>query len=428
MNKIITKIYELFRRITMSIFGYKIIEEASKKFTPAIYELYNSLVNYFLRTTIQYSKKFRDLKNMLESISVQITTENLLLKKNITETLSVYHSDVLNLNKNRDIIEELKHDAQGLRNWRIYSRDHFLHYLVTHPEIFEQFYNMLEDEQSRATFDWLVGYRIGILQFGEQEFWKTEKTSTLYKIFNNGFTPEEVQNTFQQASTLRNSFDIHSEIYTIWHTFILKHYELSQIYEHKPGDIIFDLGGACGDTALFFSRLTGNTGKVYVFEPGTEYRQKISENLSYFSIQNVIIVPFGCFFEQKNLFYNQNFICDQHTTRSEEVKYVTLDSFVVENNIKKIDFIKLDIKGRETEAIKGSIKTIKNMRPALAISIYHNLKNEYKKFYKLSQYLKILCKNYNFYIRHYDSCLYKTIFFGIPQEKVYRQDYKKSNI
>lgn len=425
MNKIITKIYEFFRRITMSIFGYKIVEEISKKFTPTIYELYHYLVNYFLRTTIQYSKKFRDLKNMLESMSVQITTENLLLKKNITETLNEYHTDVLNLNKNKDIIEELKHDAQGLRNWRTYSRDHFLHHLVTHPEIFEQFYNMLEDDQSRATFDWLVGYRIGILQFGEQEFWKTEKTSALYKIFNNGFTPEEIQNTFQKASTLRNSFDMHSEIYTIWHTFILKHYELSQIYEHKPGDIIFDLGGACGDTALFFSRLTGNTGKVYVFEPGTWYRQKINENLSYFSIQNVIIVPFGCFSEQKTLFYNQNFICDQHTNGSEEVKCITLDSFVIENNIKKVDFIKLDIEGGETEALKGSIKTIKNMRPSIALSIYHNGSNGYEDFYTLPSLIKDLCKNYNFYLRHDNACIYETILFCIPIEKLYRMDHKK---
>ena len=45
----------------------------------------------------------------------------------------------------------------------------------------------------------------------------------------------------------------------------------------------------------------------------------------------------------------------------EEVNEVTLDRFVSDNKIDKIDFIRMDVEGYETEIIKGGINTLKAM-------------------------------------------------------------------
>ena len=53
------------------------------------------------------------------------------------------------------------------------------------------------------------------------------------------------------------------------------------------------------------------------------------------------------------------------------VNVTTLDKFVEENNI-KVGLIKTDVEGFEQNLLKGAMKTIKEQKPALLISIYHN--------------------------------------------------------
>jgi hypothetical protein len=52
-------------------------------------------------------------------------------------------------------------------------------------------------------------------------------------------------------------------------------------------------------------------------------------------------------------------------------KTMTLDSFVKECGIERVDFIKIDAKGSEREIIKGAKETIKRFKPKMAIAAYH---------------------------------------------------------
>lgn len=53
------------------------------------------------------------------------------------------------------------------------------------------------------------------------------------------------------------------------------------------------------------------------------------------------------------------------------VETTTIDTFVQENNITKIDFIKVDIEGAERLMLKGAKKTLQTLKPKLAICTYH---------------------------------------------------------
>lgn len=55
--------------------------------------------------------------------------------------------------------------------------------------------------------------------------------------------------------------------------------------------------------------------------------------------------------------------------RTIKVRTSTLDSFVDENNIKGIDFIKIDVEGHELQVIMGGVNTLKALRPVLQIEI-----------------------------------------------------------
>jgi FkbM family methyltransferase len=59
------------------------------------------------------------------------------------------------------------------------------------------------------------------------------------------------------------------------------------------------------------------------------------------------------------------------------IKTVTIDAFVKENRIERVNFIKIDAEGAEREIIKGAKKTIKEFKP-MAISAYHLLDDKEK--------------------------------------------------
>jgi FkbM family methyltransferase len=53
------------------------------------------------------------------------------------------------------------------------------------------------------------------------------------------------------------------------------------------------------------------------------------------------------------------------------ISIVTLDNFVCEQNIKKIDFIKADIEGAERDMLRGAKNVLREFAPKLAICTYH---------------------------------------------------------
>ena len=79
----------------------------------------------------------------------------------------------------------------------------------------------------------------------------------------------------------------------------------------------------------------------------------------------------------------------------EKIQLTTIDNFIKEKNIKKVDVIKVDIEGEESNAIAGAINTIKTHKPVLLISIYHNPKD----FFEIKPLLEKLVPEYKFIIK-----------------------------
>lgn len=94
------------------------------------------------------------------------------------------------------------------------------------------------------------------------------------------------------------------------------------------------------------------------------------------------------------------------------VDAISIDEYVSENNIEKVDFIKMDIEGAEMKALKGAEQTLIKFRPQLAISIYHS-NNDMQ---DIPIYLHNILKNYIFKIGQYSPDNDETILYAIPEE------------
>ena len=54
-----------------------------------------------------------------------------------------------------------------------------------------------------------------------------------------------------------------------------------------------------------------------------------------------------------------------------EVDVITMDEYVLRNQIQKVDFIKADIEGAERLMLEGAMETLRIFSPKLSICSYH---------------------------------------------------------
>ncbi|MBP2656369.1 MAG: methyltransferase FkbM family [Firmicutes bacterium] len=154
-------------------------------------------------------------------------------------------------------------------------------------------------------------------------------------------------------------------------------YEFEKI-RLQQGDVVFDCGANIG---IFSVYAAAQNCKVYSFEPTPNTIDVLKKNQELYS-ENIIIVPqavsdkngtipFYCYSKM----HTANRILDNYKqyklTQMIDVPTTTLDSFVEEKNISRVNFIKADIEGAERQLLKGAKNILKRYAPKLAICTYH---------------------------------------------------------
>lgn len=144
----------------------------------------------------------------------------------------------------------------------------------------------------------------------------------------------------------------------------------------KKDYICFDIGANIGETTLNFAQIA-SAGKVYSFEPVPFLFQRLRTNTGLNYFDNIILHNIAISDNTDDLYFdapkNQNssgISLNKHSSAdATRVCSTTLDTFVIENNIERIDFIKIDVEGFENYVINGAINTIKRFKPVLFIEI-----------------------------------------------------------
>ena len=141
----------------------------------------------------------------------------------------------------------------------------------------------------------------------------------------------------------------------------------------KKGDTVIDAGAWIGTFSAYASK---KGAKVYAFEPSAENRVILNKTAELNG--NITVVPFALYDRATSLKFSEESITskveDVNQTIGENshvVQAVTLDEFVVLNNIQKIDFIKADIEGSERKMLAGAVHVMKKFAPKLSICTYH---------------------------------------------------------
>ena len=172
-----------------------------------------------------------------------------------------------------------------------------------------------------------------------------------------------------------------------------------------------------GTDTLEFVKQLADGGVLYGFDPNLTI---LSDRLKHAQHPQIKLYTRALWSKKTllNFFSNSNnlpgarVVNGMHTEEVNQVSAVSIDEFVAEQSIEKVDFIKLDIEGAELEVLRGAKYTLKKHRPQLAICIYH--KKEH--LFQIPLYLDSLLDNYHFYIGHYSPTFWDTVWYAIPNE------------
>ncbi|MFT8783954.1 FkbM family methyltransferase [Acetobacter syzygii] len=182
----------------------------------------------------------------------------------------------------------------------------------------------------------------------------------------------------------------------------------------EQGDTVID-GGACtGDTALVFSNAVGAGGKVYSFDPVQEHFDILTYNTKQFPYANVVPMPYGLSDHEVRapLLVNEHY-APGFSHEEQTVPLTSLDHLVARDEIKQIDFIKLDVEGAEMETLKGAEASIRRFRPQMAISLYHKPND----IFEIINYIKSNFDFYSLYIGHYTIHTEETVLYCAPTHR-----------
>jgi FkbM family methyltransferase len=148
-----------------------------------------------------------------------------------------------------------------------------------------------------------------------------------------------------------------------------------------PGDTVVDVGANVGYYTLLGSRLVGEEGRVYAFEPDPESFALLERNLRLNGCDNVVAEQkavsnepghIQLYLAEQNRGDHRIFPASDEERTSVEVEAVTLDDYFAD--LGEVDFVKIDTQGAEAVILAGMKQLIgrsERLRMAVEFSPWH---------------------------------------------------------
>ena len=234
-----------------------------------------------------------------------------------------------------------------------------------------------------------------------------EQNFSRYSRIYDMLADEESKSTFYNLVNFKFSGDMHY----LNNFEIAGNAEKTQYFEpflnlpEKP--VFVDAGGFTGDTSLDFIRYYPDYAEIYLFEPEKHFLKKAEENLKNF--KNIFFIEKGLSDKKSTVRFSSKGLASCIDKDDEtEIETDLLDNFI--SRSQQIDFIKMDIEGEESAAIRGAVETIKKNHPALAVCVYHKPDD----FWQIPEQILAINSGYRIYMRHYSEVSDETVMYFLP--------------
>lgn len=140
------------------------------------------------------------------------------------------------------------------------------------------------------------------------------------------------------------------EFFVFYATFIAGEHDKLRL---RKGDVVIDAGANIGDFTVKAARKVGPEGLVIAIEPMPQLVKFLRHNINLNQLDNVVVIEAAL--SSHNGVNNMQFEGVGSRISSEGQNHVnvkTIDSLLLEHNIRNVDVLKMDIEGSEYEALK----------------------------------------------------------------------------
>ncbi|MDR1741693.1 MAG: FkbM family methyltransferase [Synergistaceae bacterium] len=141
----------------------------------------------------------------------------------------------------------------------------------------------------------------------------------------------------------------------------------------QPGDVVIDAGSWIGDFAAYAS--AKGASAVYAFEPTDETFEYLLRTAALNPNIHPVRAGLGDAKARAPFFAaplsGGNSTLAGNAGEERTIDITTIDDFVRENELSRVDFIKADIEGAERQMLRGAAETLRRFAPKLAICTYH---------------------------------------------------------
>jgi FkbM family methyltransferase len=182
------------------------------------------------------------------------------------------------------------------------------------------------------------------------------------------------------------TYDLDLSDYIEWTIYFgIERDEKTALFElAETGQTVLDIGTNVGEVLMNLADRVGNDGRAIGFEPNPQTLLKCRHNLGLNGFANVEVHELALGDRPGHLLLGRpqqtNAGADRIVRSGDkavEVQVTTLDEFVSERKLERIDLIKIDVEGFDLNVLRGGQQSIERFRPTLFIELSHaNLREQ----------------------------------------------------
>jgi FkbM family methyltransferase len=183
----------------------------------------------------------------------------------------------------------------------------------------------------------------------------------------------------------------------IYQEFLKNNYAILQDLGLTDKSVIFDVGANIGTNSILYGLWNAQSGGiVHSFEPFSENFRFLAENITNCGLSHVVCHNFGFSDTPKQLFLgmptakqHQRYATSRYfiesglfsvyatktsankkaSLKGEQCLFATIDQFVEDKAVQRIDFIKIDTEGHELAVLKGGKNSLQKYKPIIQLEI-----------------------------------------------------------
>lgn len=184
-------------------------------------------------------------------------------------------------------------------------------------------------------------------------------TDVIYDGYLNQFAIQIDNARFIEAQVLHAGYES-------WFQRVLEQY----VPRDKP--VCLDIGANTGLISMMLARHMRTKGQIIAFEASPPFFKRLQTNLALNPALEQVVFPVNSAVADApgTLYWNEdpsqkgNGMVAAHG-KGTPIKAVTIDEYLADHPIQRLDFVKIDVEGFEHEVLRGGMKTWTHLRPVI---------------------------------------------------------------